>query len=37
LPQVLKEDGAILSQADGDWISAEDVRDFSVCSMQHYI
>jgi hypothetical protein len=25
LPQVLKQDGAITSQTDGDWVSAEDV------------
>ncbi len=26
LQQLLKEDGAITSQTDSDWISAEDVR-----------
>jgi hypothetical protein len=28
LQQLLKEDGAITSQTDSDWISAEDVRHF---------
>jgi hypothetical protein len=32
LPQVLKEDGAITSHADGEWISAEDVSGVVVCA-----